>query len=170
MIPEHSRLVHVLSALALHRQCSSACDEYFLPRVKPGRHGPDTPRYIRLALAPAPLRERAGRLARDTVARCGGCRGCVRDREARIVRSRPPSVKPAARLDRTGPSAGRSSSTDHHGGKRHTSGGAGAIRSERLEPGAPTTPRPALPAGQGPAASGSRLPLPLSTTHCESMS
>ena len=40
-------------------------------------------RLLRPALAPAPLRERAGRLARDTVARCGGCRGCVRDREAR---------------------------------------------------------------------------------------
>ncbi len=30
-------------------------------------------------------------------------------------------------------------------------GGAGRIGSKRLDPGAPTTPRPALPAGQGPA-------------------
>jgi hypothetical protein len=49
-------------------------------------------RLLRLALAPAPLRERAGRLARDTG--CGRCCGCVREREARIVRSRPPASSP----------------------------------------------------------------------------
>ena len=60
-------------------------------------------RYIRPALAPASLRERAGRLARDTVARMWMLSWLVRDGEARIVRSRPPSVKPAGRPDPSGP-------------------------------------------------------------------
>jgi hypothetical protein len=99
-------------------------------------------RLLRPALAPAPLRERAGRLARDTGLWL--CRGGVREREARIVRSRPPSVKPAARPDPTGPSVHRSFGGDRRRGMQVTSGGAGRIGSERLDPGAPTTPRPAV--------------------------
>jgi hypothetical protein len=77
----------------------------FLYGFKPGRHGPDAP-----PLAPASARSRsAPRARRAAGARHGSpdvdvCRGRVRKREARIVRSRPPSVKPAARPD-PGPSA-----------------------------------------------------------------
>jgi hypothetical protein len=76
------------------------------------------------------------------------------------VRSRHPNVKPATRLDPPGPSAHRPLSSDHHCAKWVTSGGAGQIGSKRLDPGAPTTPRPALPAGGGPAVDGARLPHP----------
>jgi hypothetical protein len=54
------------------------------------------------ALAPAPLRERAGRLARDTGAWLWVCRGCVREREVfcgaapqRQARYASQSVRPA---------------------------------------------------------------------------
>jgi hypothetical protein len=76
------------------------------------------------------------------------------------VRSRPPSVKPATRPDPPGPSAHRSLGSDRHRGKWGKSGGAGRIGSKRLDPGAPTTPRLALPAGRGPAVGDTRLPLP----------
>jgi hypothetical protein len=73
-------------------------------------------RLLRLALAAASLRERAGRLARDTG--LWSCRGWVREREARIVRSRPPpSVQPAARPDPTGPSAEMIVDGDRHRGQ-----------------------------------------------------
>ncbi|SRR5579884_4078347 len=49
-------------------------------------------RYLRPALAPAPIRERAGRLARDMGFWL--CFDCVREREARIVRSHPPASSP----------------------------------------------------------------------------
>jgi hypothetical protein len=73
------------------------------------------------------------------------------------VRSRPPGVKPAARPDPPGPSARRSLSGDCLGGKWVASGGAGRIGSKRLDPGAPTTPRPAIAGRPGPA--GSDAPL-----------
>jgi hypothetical protein len=70
--------------------------EDFLYVFKPGPQRPGRAAACSgYALAAASLRERAGRLARDT--RLWLWRGCVRvrEREARIVRSRPPSVKPA---------------------------------------------------------------------------
>jgi hypothetical protein len=64
----------------------SRVGEDFLYGFKPGRHAVRTRRHcIRLALAPAPLRERAGRLARSR---------SVREREARILRSRSPVSSP----------------------------------------------------------------------------
>jgi hypothetical protein len=51
-------------------------------------------RYIRLALAPAPLRERAGRLARDTGDWSWTLEWLRLEREARIMRSRPPASSP----------------------------------------------------------------------------
>jgi hypothetical protein len=60
------------------------------------------------------------------------------------VRSRPPSVKPATRPDPSGPSAHPSLDNDRHRGNSVTFGGAGRIGSKRLDPGAPTTPRPAV--------------------------
>lgn len=51
----------------------------------------------------------------------------------------PPSVKPAARPNPSGPSAERSLAGDRHRGTRVTSGGTGQIGSKRLDPGAPTT-------------------------------
>jgi hypothetical protein len=56
----------------------------------------------------------------------------------------PPSVKPAARLDPSGPSERQSWGCDRHRGKWVRSGGAGRIGSKRLDPGAPTTPRPTI--------------------------
>jgi hypothetical protein len=73
---------------------------------------------------------------------CGTVCACVREREARIVRSRPPASSPLTRPDPSGPSAHRSLGSDRHCGKRVTSGGAGWIGSKRLDPGAPATPRP----------------------------
>jgi hypothetical protein len=65
------------------------------------------------------------------------------------VRSRPPSVQPAARPDPASPSAHQALSGDTHPDEWVTSGGAGRIGSKRLDPGAPAAPRPALPAGGG---------------------
>jgi hypothetical protein len=100
-------------------------------------------RLLRPALAPASLRERAGRLARDT-----GC-GYVREREARIVRSRPPSVQPAPRPDPSDPSVHPSLGSDRRCGKWATSGGAGRIGSKRLDPGPLRLLGPALPGRPG---------------------
>jgi hypothetical protein len=59
-------------------------------------------RLLRPALAPAPLRERAGRLARDTGLWL--CRGCARGAGGAHCAEPPPSVQPAARPDPSGPS------------------------------------------------------------------
>jgi hypothetical protein len=83
------------------------------------------------------------------------------------VRSRPPSVKPAARPDPAGPSAGPPLSSDHSGSKRVRYGGASGIRSKRLDPKAPTAPRPANAGRPGPAVSETRLPLPRSQSQRE---
>jgi len=54
-------------------------------------------RYIRPALAPAPLRERAGRLARDTVVPVVDIAVVTSGRRRRQLCGAAPSVKPAAR-------------------------------------------------------------------------
>jgi hypothetical protein len=99
-------------------------------------------RYIRPALAAASLRERAGRLARDT--ELWLCCDGVREREARIVRSRPPQGQ--ARCASRSVRPLRASIVEQRSSPWHagTSGGAGRIGSKRLDPGAPTTPRPAI--------------------------
>jgi hypothetical protein len=77
------------------------------------------------------------------------------------MRSRPPSVKPAARPDPPGPSAHRPLSSDRHRCEGVTSGEAGRIGSKRLDAGAPATPRPAIAGRPGPVEGDTRLPLPL---------
>jgi hypothetical protein len=72
----------------------------------------------------------------------------------------PPSVKPAACPDPSGPSAHRSLSSDHRRGERVMSGGAGRIGSKRLDPGAIRLLGRPLPAGHRPAVGDARFPLP----------
>jgi hypothetical protein len=115
-------------------------------------------RYIRPALAAASLRERAGRLARDT--ELWLCCDGVREREARIVRSRPPRVKPAARPDPSGPSAHRSLSSGRHHGMQARPEGPDGSGVNGLTLGPLRLLGRLSPAGQGPAVSDTRLPLP----------
>ena len=97
--------------------------------------------------------------ARHSWPGCGRCGGCVREREARIMRSRPPNVKPAGASRSVRPLRACSLRRDRHGGKRVTSGGAGRIGSKRLDPGAPAAPRPAIAGRPGPAVGDTCLPL-----------
>ena len=69
--------------------------ENFLYDFKPGRRGPDAPPLLRPALAPALLRERAGRLARDTAARMWTLAWLRPGQEGANCAEPPPSVKPA---------------------------------------------------------------------------
>ena len=73
----------------------------------------------------------------------------------------PPASSPLPRPGSSRPSDARSLSASRHRGQWVTSGGPGRIRSKRLDPGAPTTPRPAI-AGRPVACRGynPRLPLP----------
>ena len=136
----------------------------FFSMVKPGRHGPDAP-----PLAPASARSRSAPRARRAAraghgwVRGGVVRGCVREREARIVRSRPPSLKPAARPEPAGPSGGPALSGNRCGGGWVEFGGAGGLGSKRLDPGALRLLGRLSPAGQGLPWSAPRLPLPLIT-------
>jgi hypothetical protein len=95
--------------------------------------------------------------------------GCVRVREARIVRSRPPSVQPATRPDPASPSAGGLVSRECDAGEWVTSGGAGRIGSKRIDPGAPATPRPAIAGRPGACRRGHAPPSP-SIRHGKSIS
>ena len=128
--------------------CLVSVGEDFLHVFKPGPQGPDAP-----PLAPASARSRfAPRARRAAGARHGVvvvlwlCPG-----EAGAHCAEPPSVKPAARPDPSGPSAHPSIGSDRHRGQWVTSGGAGRIGSKRLDPGAPTTPGPAVAGRPGPA-------------------
>lgn len=84
------------------------------------------------ALAPASLRERAGRLARDTVGPAMIMQWLHPGEGGADCAEPPPSVQPAARPDPCGPSIVGS---ERHGGKPVTSGGAARIGSKRLDPG-----------------------------------
>jgi len=65
-------------------------------------------RLFRPALAPASLRERAGRLARDTVARmCGCCVVASGTGRRGLCGAAPPASSPLTRPDPCGPSARR---------------------------------------------------------------
>jgi hypothetical protein len=105
-------------------------------------------RCIRLCARSASLLERAGRLARDTVdpamdverLRPGeGGANCAESPPQRQARCASRSVRPLHWVNHWVAIVYR--------GKRVRFGGAGRIGSKRLDPGAPTTPQPALPAG-----------------------
>jgi hypothetical protein len=64
-------------------------------------------RFLRPALAPAPLRERAGRLARDTVGPVWTLQWLSPGEGGAHFAEPPPSVQPAARPDPSGPSVRR---------------------------------------------------------------
>ncbi len=133
--------------------------EDFLYVFKPGRHGPDAP-----PLAPAmrslPLRS-ASAPGGSRVTRGCGCGGVASGRRRRgLCGAAPPASSPLRAPIRPAPPRIDRWSGDHHRGTWVTSGGAGRIGSKRLDPGAPATPRPALPAGQGPAV-GARASLSL---------
>jgi hypothetical protein len=84
----------------------------------------------------------------------------VVDRAHLPVNATAPSAKPAARPDPSGPSAHQSLGIRHHRGKRVTSGGARRIGSKRFDPGAPTSPRPAVAGGPGACRRGRAPPSP----------
>jgi hypothetical protein len=129
-----------------------------------GLNGPDAP-----PLAPAmrslPLRSASAPGGWRATRGCG-C-GVVASASGRgrraLCGAAPPASSPLTRPDPSGPSAHPSIGSDHHRGKRVTSGGAGRTRSKRLDPGAPTTPRPAIAGRPGPAGGDARLPLPRSS-------
>jgi hypothetical protein len=123
----------------------------------PDRRGPDAP-----PLHPACARSRfAPRACRAAGARPGVvvvlwlCPG-----EAGAHCAEPPSVKPAARPDPSGPSAHPSIGSDRHRGQWVTSGGAGRIGGKRLDPRALRLLGRLSPAGQGLPWVTRALPLP----------
>jgi hypothetical protein len=144
--------------------CSSVFGgEGFQYVFKPGRHGPDAP-----PLHPASARSRfAPRARRATRARHGVC-GCAVVASGRgsahYAEPLPQRPSPLGVPIRPAPPQGRSLSSDHHRGNRVTLGGAGRIGSKRLDPGAPTTPRPAS-AGRPRACRRARASPPLPLFH-----
>jgi hypothetical protein len=77
------------------------------------------------------------------------------------VRSRPPSVQPAARPDPSGPSADHSLCNDRYRCHRSCSEEPDGSGVNGLTPGAPATPRPAIAGRPGPAVDDARPPPPL---------
>jgi hypothetical protein len=136
--------------------------EDFLYVFKPGRHGPDAP-----PLAPASARFRCAPRAR----RAAGARHGRPDVTPAVVASgrgrralcgaAPPASSPLRVPIRPAPPGTDRLSSDHHRSKRVTYGGAGRIGSKRLDPGAPTSPRPAAAGRPGACrVDHTRLPLP----------
>jgi len=76
----------------------------FLYDFKPGRHGPDAPP-LHPAMRSLPLRERAGRLARDKVGPVEDLQWLRPGEGGAHCAEPPPSVQPAAPPGPSGPSA-----------------------------------------------------------------
>lgn len=121
--------------------------------------GPDAPP-LHPAMRSLPLRERAGRLARDTTTRLQPTRGHLREKEARIVRSCPPASSPLRVLIPLAPPG------DHRlvaimpvtsGSGTEGPAGSGV---NGLTPGPLRLLGRLTPAGQGPAVDDTRLPPP----------